>query len=149
MRCLKWDCYLVSLRSHSSSGPDTPFASGDVCATAVTITMTGTQDATPPAMRLGGSRRISPSCRSFCGSRSSSIAPRLPSHRMWFRRGLVLQIGSTGPATPPHGVLALLQRYEPAICGTVFIIALGAPRIVSRLGGFFDANNSCRRAQDD
>ena len=93
--------------------------------------------------------QISPSCRSFCGSRSSSIAPRLLSQRIWSRRGLVLQIGSTGPVTPPHGVLALLKRYEPAICGTVFIIALGAPRIVSRLSGLFDANNSCRRGQHD
>jgi hypothetical protein len=39
MRCFKWDCSLVSLFSHSSSGPDMPSANGIVCAAAVTITM--------------------------------------------------------------------------------------------------------------
>ena len=68
---------------------------------------------------------------------------------MWSRRGLVLQIGSTAPATPPHGVPALLKRFEPAICGTVFIIALGAPRIVSRLSRFFDADDGGENYKDE
>jgi hypothetical protein len=122
MRCLKWDCYLVSLRSHSSSGPDMPFASEDVCATAVTITMTETQDATPRAIRRGGSRPISPTCRSFCGSRNQ-----------------ISGIDSSARRFPPPRCLA----DNPVICADIYStqsrFCLTAPSVLSTLHSFFCA----------
>ena len=84
-------------------------------------------------------------------SRSSSIriAPRVPSRRIWSRRGLVHWIGSAGPANPAHGGHTLLKCCKPAIRGTAPHIIFGAPPTVLRLSGLFDADDSCESAHDD
>ena len=90
-------------------------------------------------------RRISPSCRSYRGSRSRLIrmAPRALGRPIWFRCGLVHWIGPTIPANSAHGGQALLKCYEPTIREAAFlIIVIGAPRIVLRLSGVFDAADS-------
>ena len=79
-----------------------------------------------------------------------TIAPRVPSQRMWTRRGLVHRIGSTRPANATHGGQALFKCFPPAIRGTTAMpkIVIGAPRIVSRLSGSFDADDGCESAHD-
>ena len=75
------------------------------------------------------------------------IVPREP---IWSLRGLVLRIGSTGPADPAHRGQALLISYEPTIRSTAHTeIVIGAPRIGLRLNGFCNADDRCERAHDD
>ena len=76
------------------------------------------------------------------------IAPRIPRRRISFRRGLVHGIGATVPANPSHGGQALLKCCKPAIRGTAMMeIAIGAPPIVLRLSGLFEADDSRKNSQ--
>src|SRR5215472_9762236 len=103
-------------------------------------------------MRQEGLRRISRGCRvaAYAVVVLITIAPRVPSQRMWTRRGLVHRIGSTRPANATHGGQALFKCFPPAIRGTTAMpkIVIGAPRIVSRLSGSFDADDGCESAHD-
>jgi len=103
-----------------------------------------------PAMRRGGSQRISPSCRGCCGSLSPSIrmTPRVPRRRRRFRQRRV-RTGSAVPANPAHVSQALFKSCEPAIPGaTTIAIAIGAPRTVLRLSGFFDPDDGGENSQN-
>src|SRR5262249_19737571 len=106
-----------------------------------------------PKTRRGGSRRISPSCRSYWEVASHliaiMIAARGPSREIHSALGLVHRVCSPRPASSTYGGLALLPCCEPAIRSADIWSVICTPWIALRLGRFFGADDRRENSQDE
>src|SRR5215469_16730466 len=108
------------------------------------------QPSCSPKTRRGGLREYRQAAGAFARVRLIAITIWGPSREIHSAWGLVTGIGSARPADSTYGGFALLPCCEPAIRGAVSAeVVISTPRVVLRLGGFFDADAGRENYNDE